>query len=179
MFSTDIYTLHRLGKTSGKSHKSLACTNLVQLPIDISVLNEMESAILNSKMELSRISESRWKAILAKDERAALKARVEAAEKTLEGCRTITTYLENFSTPIARGIQKQQESVAREFERVRYTKDPSELHGWMKMRLFPLVNSSERMAHVVASSTSRMRGLDIDFHKWTASMPTSSASRNR
>lgn len=139
----------------------------------------MEGTILNSKMELARISESRWKAILAKDERAALKARVEAAEKTLEGCRKITTYLENFSTPIAREMQRQQESVTKEFEKVRHTKDPSELHAWMKMQLFPLVNSSERMAHVVASSTGRMRGLNVDFHKWAASKSTSSASRTR
>lgn len=147
---------------------------LALLPISFSALSEMEDAILNSKTELSKISENRWKAILAKDEQAALKARVEATEKTLEGCKTIARYVGNFSTPIAREIEEQREGVAREFEKVRYTKDPEQLHSWMKTHLLPLVNNSERMAHVVVSSTSKMRGLEADFHKWTGGKQGSS-----
>ncbi len=146
---------------------------MAQLPVNLGTLNEMETAIQNSKADLSRISESRWKAILAKDERAALRARVEAAEKTLEGCHAIAKYVGNFSTPIAHEMERRREAVARDFENVKLTKDPWELHAWIKLQLLPLVNTTERMAHVAASSTGKMRGLDIDFHKWTGAKQVS------
>jgi hypothetical protein len=139
------------------------------LPLDIKELSKTENSILESKRELTRISEGRWKAILANDERAALRSRMEAADKTLSCCKTIATYLRNFSTPVAREIEMRQESVKREFEKVRVTQDPWELHSWIKTQLVPLVNTSERMAHVAASSVSKTRGLDMDFHRWTGS----------
>ena len=137
------------------------------MPVNLGALSEMETTIQNSKSDLARISENRWRANLAKDDQAALRARVEAAEKTLEGCAAIAKYVGSFSTPIAREIERRREAVAREFEGVRQTKDPWELHSWIKLQLLPLVNTSERMAHVTASSTGKMRGLDIGFHRWT------------
>lgn len=146
------------------------------MPFDLKELSRAEKTILDSKRELSQISESRWKALMASDERTALHARMEATEKTLNGCKIIARYLGNFSAPIAREIETREKEIRREFDNIRQTKDPWELQVWIKTRLTPFVKSSERLAHVAASSVMKMRGLDVAFHRWTSN--TKGATRS-
>jgi len=143
------------------------------MPVDTQKLAVLENRILDSKTRLAKISDIRWRALLEGDYEAALKARVRAVDESLEECGVIAEYVKVFSAPLAREISYMRDSVFDGFWRIRFTNDQQLLHDWVKVQLVPLMNRSERLAHAVASSSGKMRGLEVDLHRWTASKPIS------
>ena len=137
------------------------------MPLNVSELTRLENSILESKLDVSRISATRSKATLSKDERAALRAWTDASEKTLQGCDAISKYLEHFSKPIARQLQVDLDATKDGLEVVKKTNDPEQFHAWMKTQFIPHVKLSESMAHLATSAIHKARGPDMDFHRWT------------
>lgn len=93
---------------------------------------------------------------------------MKAAEKTLENCRALAKYVENFSLPLARQITQREAEARRTFDNVRTTNDPRQLHAWIKQQLIPSTRFAERLGHVAASARMSKEGR-TDFHKWTMS----------
>jgi hypothetical protein len=136
------------------------------MPLNVGELTRLENSILESKQDISRISETRSKATLSKDERAALRAWTDASEKTLEGCSAISKYLDHFSRPIARQLQASLDATKSSLETVKRTGDPKQFHVWMKTQFIPHVKQSESMAHLATTAMHKAQERNADFHRW-------------
>jgi hypothetical protein len=137
------------------------------MPLNVGELTRLENSILESKQDISRISATRSKATLSKDERAALRAWTDASERTLEGCGAISKYLDHFSRPIARQLQVSLDATKSGLETVKRTGDPEQFHVWMKTQFIPHVKLSESMAHLATTAMHKAQGRNGDFHRWT------------
>jgi len=130
--------------------------------------DSLEKSIARLKLDLSKISEERWRAALSRDHGAVSKARVRAAEKTLENCSTISKYVANFSAPLAREISRREEEARRTFEQVRNTADPELFHRWIKQQLIPSTALAEKLGHLAASASNpSATPQQANFHRWT------------
>lgn len=134
----------------------------------MSQASKLEKNLTQLKLDLSKISEERWRAALSRDQNRIMSARMKAAEKTLENCRALAEYVRNFSAPLARQITQREAEARRTFENVQRTNDPKQLHIWIKQQLIPSTRFAERLGHIAASA--RMSNEDrTDFHRWTTS----------
>jgi vacuolar-type H+-ATPase subunit I/STV1 len=132
----------------------------------LSQAGKIEKNLAQLKFDLSKISEERWRAALSRDPNKLMSARMKAAEKTLENCRALAEYVENFSTPLARQITQRETEARRTFDNVRRTNDPKQLHAWIKQQLIPSTRFAERLGHMAASA-SMSKERSTDFHRWT------------
>jgi hypothetical protein len=137
--------------------------------LDLNDTRNLEKKIQELKNNIAKISEERWRAALAGDQKAVLRARVKASEKTLENCDTIARYLNYFSSPLSNEIQTRGEKAKTSLQKIKVTSDPTELHKWVKTDLIPPTKMAERLAHLAASSVRKAQGEDLQFHKWTIS----------
>lgn len=128
-------------------------------------MNKLEKNLTQLKLDLSKISEERWRAALSRDQTRVMNARMQAAEKTPENCRALAKYVENFSTPLARQIIQREVEARRTFDDIRRTDDPKQLEVWIKQQLIPSTRFAERLGHMVASTRMAKRG-STGFHKW-------------
>jgi hypothetical protein len=132
----------------------------------LSEASRLEKNLSQIKLDLSKISEERWRAALARDQNGVMNARMKAAEKTLQNCRALAEYVRNFSTPLARQITQREADARRTFDNVRRTNDPTQLHAWIKQQLIPSTRFAERLGHMAASA-SLSKGGSAGFHRWT------------
>ena len=130
-------------------------------------IKQLEERVSKLKSELSKISEERWRAALARDERGTYNARTKAAKKTLENVNAIAKYVANFSEPIAREIESRENEARRTLEQVALTNDPKLFHSWVKDHLVPSAKIAERMGHMAASTAVRLQTDGKSFHKWS------------
>ena len=135
--------------------------------INLKELNALEGTILGFKNNLSQISEERWRATLSKDRNATVRARIKASEKTLENCTAVAKYVEHFSPPLANELRSREKYARNLLQEIKSQSDPDELHTWIKTQLIPSAKMSERLAHIVASTTKKFAGENIEFHRWT------------
>lgn len=131
----------------------------------LSQANKLEKNLFQIKLDLSKISEERWRAALSRNQNDVTNARVKAAEKTLENCSTLAKYVANFSIPLARQITEREVEARRTFEEVRRTRDPKLLDEWIKEHLIPSTRFAERLGHMAASASKAREG-STDFHRW-------------
>ncbi|MDH2902139.1 MAG: hypothetical protein PXY39_14315 [archaeon] len=134
----------------------------------MSQASKLERNLTQLKLDLSKISEERWRAALSGDQNKEMAARMKAAEKTLENCRVLAKYVENFSLPLARQITQREAEARRTFDNVQTTNDPKQLRAWIKQQLIPSTRFAERLGHMAASARMYKEGR-TDFHKWTMS----------
>jgi FPC/CPF motif-containing protein YcgG len=127
--------------------------------------SKIEKNLTQLKQELSKISEERWRASLSRDQSKMMSSRMKAAEKTLENCRALADYVQNFSAPLARQITQREDEARRAFESVRRTNDPKQLQTWIKQQLVPSTRFAERLGHIAASARTAKEGR-ADFHRW-------------
>jgi hypothetical protein len=132
----------------------------------MSQTSNIERNLTQLKRDLSEISEERWRAALSGDQDRLMSVRLKAAEKTLENCKALAKYVENFSPPLARQIAQREAAARRSFDNVRSTNDPKQLHEWIKQQLVPSTRFAERLGHMAASARSAKES-PTNFHKWT------------
>lgn len=128
----------------------------------------LEKRIQELKNNISGLSEERWRAALAKDQNAVLKARIKASEKTLENCDEIARYLNHFSPPLSNEVKTRGQTARISLQRIRGTTNPKELHEWIKTELIPPTKMAERLAHLAATSVRKAQGEDLQFYKWAS-----------
>ena len=134
--------------------------------VNLSQAEDLEKNIVKIKLDISKISEERWRAALSRNQNEVIKVRVKAAEKTLENVGTLAKYVANFSTPLARQITKREDEARRTFEEVRRTTNSKIFQEWVKDQLIPSTRFAERLGHLAASA-SKPQGTSEDFHKWS------------
>ena len=127
----------------------------------------MEKRISQLKLELSKISEERWRAALSRNSATAHKARIRAAEKALENADAIAEYVGNFSTPMAKQIKTRDDEARKTFEVLKHGTDSDALQAWVKQQLIPSMKLAEKMGHMAASAVGKAHGNVDDFHKWS------------
>ena len=130
-------------------------------------LDKLEKRIQELKDALSDISQERWRGALKRDEKAVVKARIEASEKTLENCDAIANYLEKFSAPLSQCIVMCANSARVSLESIKRSDDAQELQRWIKSELIPPTKVSDRLGHLAVSSLRKARGEDLEFHRWS------------
>ena len=128
---------------------------------------DLEKRIQELKRALAGISEERWRAALARDEKAVVKARISASEKTLDNCEAIARYLQYFSQPLSRDIQTRGRNARASLQPIKRLGDAKELHKWVKSQLIPTTSMSERLAHLAATSVRKAQGEALEFHRWS------------
>lgn len=137
--------------------------------LNLNDTGDLERKIQELKNNIASISEERWRAALAKDENAILRARIKASEKTLENCEAIARYLNHFSPPLSDEIRTRGESARSSLQQIKGTRNPQELHVWVKAELIPPTKMAEKLAHLAATSVRKVQGEDLELHKWTGS----------
>lgn len=131
----------------------------------MSEAKRLEKNIFQIKLDLSRISEERWRAALSRNQSAVLNARMKAAEKTLENVSSLAAYVANFSAPLARQISQKEAEARRTFEESRKLQDLELFNKWVKEQLVPSTKFAEQLGHVAASA-SKLGESPTDFHRW-------------
>jgi hypothetical protein len=126
----------------------------------------LERNVAQIKLDLSKISEERWRAALSRNQSDIMEARVRAAEKTLDNCASIAKFVANFSVPLARQITQRETEARKTFEQVRSARDPDLLGEWIKEQLIPSTRFAERLGHMAASASKAREG-STEFHRWT------------
>jgi hypothetical protein len=137
----------------------------------LSQASKFERNLTQLKLDLSKISEERWRAALSRDQTRVMSARMKAAEKTLENCRELAKYVENFSAPLARQIIQREDEARKTFESVQKTNDPKQFEAWIKQQLIPSTRFAERLGHLAASASMPREGR-AEFHRWMGKQPT-------
>lgn len=134
--------------------------------MNLSKVSDLERNIAQIKRDLSNLSEERWRAALARNEKSVFAARVKAAEKTLDNCNAIADYVSNFSAPMAKEIQRRGMNARKSLQAIRTSGNPTVFHSWVKEQLIPSTKLAERMAHMTASTSMAVQGKGSELHRW-------------
>lgn len=137
----------------------------MQSELALPQVSKLERNLTKLKLDLSKISEERWRAALSRDQTKIMNVRIKGAEKTLENCRALAEYVENFSTPLARQITQRAAEARKTFDDVQRTNDPKQLDAWIKQQLIPSTRFAERLGHIAASARMSKKG-PANFHRW-------------
>ncbi len=116
-------------------------------------LRPLEKEISETKRELNELFRAESLASREGDAARARQTHLALLEKELDNVRSITTYVDTISPPVARDLSRWHTQTASRFRELRETANPAALQAWVARELVPLLRRSELVAHLVATGT--------------------------